>query len=177
MRLDLSPPSSNHRRMKKITSILLCAVGLAVCSALFALDEKPAAASEHVMFSGTDLKWSDAPPSLPAGAKVAVLEGNPTTEGTFTIRLQMPAGYKIPAHTHPTAEHVTVISGTLNLGMGAKFDDATAKEMPAGAYAVMPAGMQHFAGSKSGCVVQVHGTGPFAVVYVNPADDPRGAKK
>lgn len=163
--------------MKKITALLLFVVGLVLCSALFALDEKPAAKSEHVMFSGADLKWSDAPPSLPAGGKVAVLEGDPAKEGPFTIRLQMPAGYKIPAHTHPTAEHVTVISGTLNLGMGPKFDEATIKEMPAGAYAVMPAGMQHFAGSKSGCVVQVHGTGPFQVVYVNPADDPRGAKK
>jgi hypothetical protein len=61
--------------------------------------------------------------------------------------------------------------------MGPKFDEAAAKEMPAGAYVVMPAGMQHFAGSKSGCVVQVTSNGPFQVVYVNPADDPRGAKK
>ena len=163
--------------MKKITSILFAAIGFALCSVVVALDEKPMAKTEHVMFSGADLKWGDGPPSLPAGAKVAVLEGDPAKEGPFAIRLQMPAGYKIPAHTHPTAEHVTVISGTLNLGMGAKFDEATAKEMPAGAYAVMPAGMQHFAGSKTGCVVQVHGTGPFQVVYVNPADDPRGPKK
>jgi quercetin dioxygenase-like cupin family protein len=163
--------------MNKIVSILFLVAGLALGSLVFALDEKPAVKSEHVMFTGADLKWGAAPPSLPAGAKVAVLEGDPTKEGPFTIRLEMPAGYKIPAHTHPTAEHVTVISGTLNLGMGPKFDETTIKEMPAGAYAVMPSGMQHFAGSKTGCVVQVHGTGPFAVTYVNPADDPRGAKK
>jgi len=72
---------------------------------------------------------------------------------------------------------VTVISGTCNFGMGPKYDDATAKEMSAGAYVVLPAGMQHFAGTKSGCVVQVTSTGPFQVNYVNPADDPRGAKK
>jgi quercetin dioxygenase-like cupin family protein len=163
--------------MKKITSILLFAVGLALCSALFALDEKPMTKAEHVMFTGAGLKWGDAPPALPAGAKFAVLSGDPGKEGMFTIRLQMPAGYKIPAHTHPTDELVTVISGTCSFGMGPKFDDATAKEMPAGAYAVMPAGMQHFAGSKSGCVVQVQSTGPFQVTYVNPSDDPRGAKK
>jgi quercetin dioxygenase-like cupin family protein len=162
--------------MKKITSILLFAAGLALCSALFALDEKPKA-TEHVMFSGSDLKWSDAPPSLPAGAKIAVLSGDPGKEGMFTIRLQMPAGYKIPAHTHPTDEHVTVISGACSVGMGPKYDEAAAKEMSAGAYVVMPAGMQHFAGSKAGCVVQVQSTGPFQVMYVNPADDPRGAKK
>ena len=162
--------------MKKITSFVLFAVGLALCSALFALDEKPTAKTEHVMFSGADLKWGDAPPSLPAGAKLAVLSGDPGKEGMFAIRLQMPAGYKIPAHTHPTDEIVTVISGTCSFGMGPKYDDG-AKEMPAGAFVVLPSGMQHFAGSKAGCVVQVQSMGPFQVVYVNPADDPRGAKK
>lgn len=163
--------------MKKITSILLFAVGLALGSAVFGLDEKPMTKAEHVMFTGADLKWGDAPPALPAGAKFAVLSGDPGKPGMFTIRLQMPAGYKIPAHTHPTDELVTVISGTCSFGMGPKYDDASAKEMPAGAYVVMPSGMQHFAGSKVGCVVQVQSTGPFQVTYVNPSDDPRGAKK
>ncbi|MEY2504902.1 MAG: hypothetical protein QOG27_1182 [Verrucomicrobiota bacterium] len=168
--------------MKQITAIVLLGAGLALSSLVFAAEEKAktetgAASSEHVMYAAADLKWGDAPPSLPAGAKIAVLEGDPKKEGLFTIRLQMPAGFKIPAHTHPTAEHVTVISGTLNLGMGPKFDEATAKAMTAGAYAVMPAGMQHFAGSKEGCIVQIHAMGPFEVKYVNPADDPRQAKK
>jgi quercetin dioxygenase-like cupin family protein len=168
--------------MKQITALALLGAGLALSSLAFAADEKAktetaTASSEHVMYAAADLKWGDGPPSLPAGAKIAVLEGDPKKEGLFTIRLQMPAGFKIPAHTHPTAEHVTVISGTLNLGMGPKFDDATAKAMTAGAYAVMPAGMQHFAGSKEGCIVQVHAMGPFEVKYVNPADDPRQARK
>ena len=163
--------------MKTITTATLFAAALAISSLAFALDEKPMAKAEHVMFTGPDLKWGDAPPSLPAGAKFAVLEGDPGKEGFFTIRLQMPAGYKIAAHTHPTDEHVTVISGTCTFGMGPKHDDATAKELAAGGYVVMPAGMQHFAGSKSGCVVQVSSTGPFQVTYVNPADDPRTAKK
>ena len=163
--------------MKKITSILLFAVGVALCTAVFAHDEKPMTKAEHVMFTGSDLKWGDAPPALPAGAKLAVLSGDPGKEGPFTIRLQMPAGYKIPAHTHPTDEIVTVISGTCSFGMGPKYDEASAKEMPAGAYVVLPSGMQHFAGSKAGCVAQVQSMGPFQVTYVNPADDPRGAKK
>jgi len=163
--------------MKKIISFALIAVALAIYSLAFALDQKPMAKTEHVMFSGSDLKWGDAPPSLPAGAKLAVLAGDPGKEGMFAIRLQMPAGYKIPAHTHPTDEIVTVISGTCLFGMGPKYDEAAAKEQPAGAFVVLPAGMQHFAGSKAGCVVQVQSTGPFQVTYVNPADDPRGAKK
>lgn len=163
--------------MKKITSVALFAAALAICSLAFALDEKPVAKSEHVMLAAADLKWAAGPPALPAGAKVAVLAGDPGKAGPFTIRLQFPAGFKIPPHTHPTAEHVTVISGTLALGSGPKFDEAAAHEMTAGAFAMMPAGMQHFAWSKTESVVQVHGMGPFEVKYVNPTDDPRSTKK
>ncbi|MEY2518980.1 MAG: hypothetical protein QOF24_739 [Verrucomicrobiota bacterium] len=169
--------------MKKITSVALLGAALALSSIAFALDEKPkakepaAASSEHVMFAPGDLKWADGPPALPAGAKIAVLQGDPGKAGPFTVRLQFPTGFKVPPHTHPTAEHVTVISGTLGLGMGAKFDEAAAHEMTAGGFAVMPAGMQHFAICKSECVVQIHAAGPFEVKYVNPADDPRTAKK
>jgi quercetin dioxygenase-like cupin family protein len=167
--------------MKKITSVVFLGAALALSTFVLALDEKPkepaAASSEHVMFAPGDLKWNDGPPGLPAGAKIAVLQGDPKKEGVFTIRLQFPAGFKVPPHTHPAVEHVTVISGTLNLGTGAKFDEAAAHEMTAGAFAAMPAGMQHFAWTKSGCVLQVHAMGPFEIVYVNSADDPRQAKK
>jgi quercetin dioxygenase-like cupin family protein len=169
--------------MKKITSVALLGAALALSSLAFALDEKPkakepaAASSEHVMFAAADLKWNDGPPSLPAGAKIAVLQGDPGKAGPFTVRLQFPTGFKVPPHTHPTAEHVTVISGTLALGTGPKFDEAAAHEMTVGGFGVMPAGMQHFAMCKSECVVQVHAMGPFEVKYVNPADDPRTAKK
>lgn len=173
--------------MKKITSIALLGAALALSSIAFALDEKPkekpkakepaAASSEHVMFAPADLKWADGPPALPAGAKIAVLQGDPGKAGPFTVRLQFPTGFKIPPHTHPTAEHVTLISGTLALGKGPAFDEAAAHEMTAGSFSVMPAGMQHFAICKSECVVQIHAMGPFEVKYVNPADDPRTAKK
>jgi len=163
--------------MKKIASLALFAAALAISSLALALDEKPIAKSEHVMFAAADLKWSDAPPSLPAGAKMAVLEGDPGQAGPFTIRLKTPAGFKIPAHTHPTAEGITVISGSFNMGTGPKLDEAAGHEMSVGAFALMPAGTQHFAWSKSECIIQVHSTGPFQINYVNPADDPRGAKK
>ena len=167
--------------MKKIASVAFLGAALALSSLVFALDEKPkdpvTATSEHVMLAPGDLKWSDGPPGLPAGAKIAVVQGDPKNAGLFTIRLQFPAGFKVPPHTHPAAEHVTVISGALSLGTGAKFDEAAAHEMTAGGIAVMPAGTQHFAWTKSGCVLQVHAIGPFEIVYVNPADDPRLAKK
>jgi quercetin dioxygenase-like cupin family protein len=163
--------------MNKIISVLFLAVGLALGSLVFALDEKPAATSEHVMFAAADLKWSDGPAALPAGAKIAVLSGDPKATGLFTVRLKFPTGFKVPPHTHPTAEHVTVISGTLAMGKGPKFDETVAHEMNAGAFSVMPAGTEHFAVCKAECIVQVHAQGPFEVKYVNPADDPRQAKK
>ncbi len=163
--------------MKKIFSLAFLAAAAAFCSLAFADDERPATKSQHVMYSAADLKWDAVPPALPAGAKLAVLSGDPGKAGPFTIRLEMPAGYKVPAHTHPTEERITVISGTAQFGMGPKFDDSAAHDLAAGGFVVMPVGMQHFAGSKAGCVLQVESTGPFEINYVNPADDPRGAKK
>jgi quercetin dioxygenase-like cupin family protein len=163
--------------MKKITSLALFAAALAIYSFAFALDQQPAAKTEHTVLAAADLKWGEAPPSLPAGAKAAMLDGDPGKTGPFTIRLQMPTGYKVPPHTHPTTEAITVLSGTFAMGTGPKFDEAAGHEMTAGAFASMPAGTQHFAWCKTECVIQVNSTGPFVINYVNPADDPRGAKK
>lgn len=129
------------------------------------------------MFAAADLKWVDGPAALPAGSKVAVLSGDPGKAGPFTVRLKFPTGFKVPPHTHPTDEHVTVISGTLAMGTGPKFDESAAHDMNAGAFSVMPTGTEHFAVCKSECTLQVHAIGPFEVKYVNPADDPRGARK
>lgn len=107
---------------------------------------------------------------------MAVLDGDPTKKGSFTVRMQAPAGYKIPPHTHPTAEHITVISGTFNVGAGDKFDEANGKELAAGGYVVMPPGMKHYAWSAGETIIQIHGMGPFQIKYVNAADDPRNAK-
>ena len=93
------------------------------------------------------------------------------------MRLFMPDGYRIPPHTHPKVEHVTIVSGTFNLGMGEKFDEGKTKPMPAGTFAYWPAGMKHFAWAKGETVVQVHAIGPWKIDYLNPADDPRNAKK
>lgn len=135
------------------------------------------AATEHVMLTPADLQWSEPPPGLPRGAKLAVLEGDPDKKGQFTIRLRFPEGYKVAPHTHPTAEKITVISGSVFLGTGAKFDEAAGKEMTTGSFCVMPAGMPHFGWAKGETVVQVNGAGPFKIKYVNPADDPRLAKQ
>ena len=123
------------------------------------------------------LTWKDGPPSLPPGAKVAVLEGDPAKPGPFVFRVKVPDGYRIPPHTHPKPERVTVLAGTFHLGTGEKFDAAKAEPLPAGTYGSWPAGMKHFVWAKGETVVQFHGDGPWVINYLNPADDPRVAKK
>jgi quercetin dioxygenase-like cupin family protein len=103
----------------------------------------------------------------------AVIEGPPTEAVPFTFRLKFPPNYKIPAHWHPAIEHVTVISGTLNLGTGDKIDEAKTKSLSAGSVAIMQPKTNHFGWAKEETVVQVHGVGPWGLTYVNPADDPR----
>lgn len=124
-----------------------------------------------------DIRWSDGPPSLPEGATIAVLEGDPNKEGPFVFRAKLPDGYRIPPHIHPKTERVTVITGTFHLGMGDKFDETAGRAMPAGTYGHWPAGMKHFVWVTGETVIQFHGTGPWSITYVNPDDDPRNQKK
>jgi hypothetical protein len=126
----------------------------------------------HKIVKPGDLKWEDVP-SMPKGAKIAVIEGPVNEVVPFTFRLKFPANYQIPAHWHPAIEHVTVISGALNLGTGDKLDRFKSTALSAGGFAIMPAKMNHFAWTKGETIVQVHGTGPWGITYVNPADDPR----
>ncbi|MBV8426209.1 MAG: cupin domain-containing protein [Hyphomicrobiales bacterium] len=119
-----------------------------------------------------DLKWMPAPNLLPPGATFAVVSGDPMKEEAYVIRLKMPAGYKIPAHSHPTAEYVTVLSGNFHLGLGDKLDPKKGMALTAGGFAVAPPKMNHYAWASSPTIVQVHGDGPFAITYADPADDP-----
>jgi len=102
-----------------------------------------------------------------------MLEGNPAQPGAFAYRLKFPANYKVPAHTHPADEHVTVISGTFYAGHGSKLSEAESKAFPPGGFFIASAKTPHFAWSKEETVVQVHGFGPSGITYVDPADDPR----
>lgn len=124
-----------------------------------------------------DFKWGPAPAIFPAGAEMAVLQGNPGGTEMFTVRLRFPNGYRIPAHTHPTDENVTVISGHFLVGMGEKFDAASMMTLKPGGFVTAPANHAHYAAAQGPTVVQVHAMGPFAMTYVNPADTPAAAKK
>ena len=140
---------------------------------------KPAAAgaaAQHPIYTPDQVKWGPGSPALPAGAEMAVLDGDPAAQGGYVLRVKFPDGYRVPPHWHPADENVTVVSGTLMAGMGDKFDVAAMKTLPAGSFVNMKANMRHYVQAKGATVVQVHGIGPFAVTYVNPADDPRNKK-
>jgi quercetin dioxygenase-like cupin family protein len=141
---------------------------------LFLLFSGAAVSQEHTVqfFKSDTMQWGPAPPALPKGAQAAVLSGDPGKAGPFTIRLKVPAGYKVPAHNHPSAEAVTVISGNFNIGMGDKLDEAKAEKLSPGSFADLPANMNHFAFADTESIIQINSEGPFAITYVNPADDP-----
>jgi hypothetical protein len=121
------------------------------------------------------MKWMDAAGvGLPAGGQIAVVKGDPTKTGDFVVRLKMPASYTVPPHHHPTDEVVRVVSGgTLSYGMGDKLDKANVGSLTKGYHVSMTAGMNHYVFATDPVEIQVSGTGPFEIVYANPADDPR----
>jgi quercetin dioxygenase-like cupin family protein len=125
--------------------------------------------ADHVLVRPEQVEWRP----LRQGAEIAVVAGDPDTAGApFVIRMRYRGVVRVPPHWHPTDEHITVLSGTFMVGMGERFDESNATELPAGGYVVVPAKMVHYAWSKGDTVVQVHGLGPFAINYVNPADAP-----
>lgn len=139
---------------------------------IFNADAGPGAGAPHVMLAPDKLTWTDAPPTLPPGAKLAVISGDPAGQGPFVVRLQLPAKYTVAAHWHPTDESVTVLSGTVAHGMGDKFDEKALQNAGAGGFVSIPAKMNHFAMARTAATIQVHGVGPFVINYVNPEDDP-----
>ncbi len=131
------------------------------------------AADQAAIVTPDRLEWAGTP-ALPPGAQVAVISGDPAGQGPFVLRARLPGGYEVPAHHHPTTEYVTVLEGSFGIGHGDVLDRAHGQLLPPGGFATAPAGQHHFAWTgPSGAVIQVHGQGPFAITYVDPAKDPR----
>ena len=128
-------------------------------------------------FTPDQVKFGPAPPFVPPGAEIAVLEGDPTAStGDFTIRFKMSDGYKVAPHTHPHRENVTVLSGTLKVGMGDQFDASKMAGFAAGSFAYLAPSMHHYAAASGETVIQIHGMSPLQFNYINPADDPTPKK-
>ena len=114
-----------------------------------------------------------AAPELPAGARIAVLVGDPSVPGElYVFRAKLPDGYRVAPHTHPMDEHVTVIRGTMVLGFGEERDEEEMRELPTGSYVTLPAAVPHYNRMRGETILQFHGIGPYDIVYVNPEDDP-----
>ena len=131
------------------------------------------AQTTHILVPADKVQWGPAPPVLPAGAQIAVLEGNPSEKGPVVLRLRFPASYNIPAHWHSMTERLTVLSGSFHAGMGDKLDRKTTQTLEPGGYVMLPANMHHFAWTSAPTVVQINLEGPFDLFYVNPADNPQ----
>lgn len=136
------------------------------------LSSSEAEMEDRRMMTPGELNWADVP-SLPAGAKIMVIEGPLNEAVPFTFRLKFPANYSIPAHWHPAVERVTVLSGTFYMGVGDKLDTGNSTALLPGGMMIMQAGTKHFAWNKDEVILQLHGTGPWGITYVDPADDPR----
>ena len=160
--------------MKTIVSITTAAAILAGGS----LASVHAQTKAHVLQTPVEVTWGPAPPFVPAGAQIAVMTGDPGKPAPYSLRFKLPANYAIPAHSHPMDENVVIVSGALTFGMGDKLmKGAGTKTLGVGGYALMPAGMNHFAYTATReTVVILYGTGPVDFKYVNPADDPRNKK-
>ena len=135
--------------------------------------EKKQAAPAHKMMNPTELKWGPAPAGLPAEAQATVIDGDPGKPGVFTVRLKAPDGLKIMPHWHPSDEQLTIVSGTLMIGMGSKWNDSDMQALNTGGYAKLPRKQNHYVQMKGETIVQLTAMGPFAITYADPKDDPR----
>jgi len=145
----------------------------AVAATLLAGGAAPALAQNHLIVPVEKIQWQPAPPILPPGAQIAVLEGNPAEKGPVVMRLKFPANYTIPPHWHSMTERIVVVSGVFHYGMGESVDRAGSQALNAGSFVSLPSKMHHYAWTKTPTVVQINLEGPFDLFYINPADDPQ----
>jgi hypothetical protein len=152
------------------------AVLLALLSPVFLTSSVQAEEAGFIAATSSGLNWKPAP-AIGPGAMIAVIEGDLKAAEPFTLRLKLPANTKIGVHTHPVTERVTVISGTFYFATGDTFDPARAKAYHPGDTLIIPVGMSMYGASREQeTVLQLHGTGPWGITYLNPADDPRNKK-
>ena len=158
----------------RIAITVAVVLAIAACSKDAANADAPSAPASKMTASASQsaqqsVEWGPAPAVLPPGAQIAVLQGDPGSTEEFTIRLKFPNGYKIPPHTHPTTENITVLSGTFLAGMGTQFDESALEGFGKDGFLSVPADHAHYAMARGETVIQLHAIGPFAINYVNQA--------
>lgn len=153
---------------KRMFVVKMLSLSTYCCAMLFAQSAMSQSNStNHQMVREAELKWE---PSF-MGCEHANVFGDPGAEGKpFVLRIRCPDGAKVPPHWHPTDENITVLKGNFMIGTGEVFDSSKATPMEAGNFIFMPKTMRHFALCKGDTVLQVHGVGPFKIVWLNPAE-------
>jgi quercetin dioxygenase-like cupin family protein len=168
--------------MPRMTMQLRTALTAAALSALLAT---PAfAAGEHghpaavTLPDGSAIQWQPGPANLPKGTQIAALAGDPAKPGPFVLRIKFPANTVIAPHTHSKDETLTILSGSIHHQHGRTVDKSKGEPLRAGGFVYLPKAMPHALWTTDEAVVlQVNGSGPFGVDYLNPADDPSRAQK
>jgi hypothetical protein len=156
------------RLLSVLVSVLLTAL---VATPVRAQNPEPH--GDVIVHTPDEARWTAAPRSLPPGAEYEAIVGDPARPGPYTVRLRLPAGYEVAPHRHGEAEHVTVLRGVLNVGIGEALTRTGGFRIPAGGFVRIAAGTPHFMFAEGETVIQLHGEGPFGFDYVNPADAPR----
>ena len=142
-------------------------IGLAAVATEVYSQEKKESGDAHKIVHYGDLKWT----GIQKGCDLAPVSGDFNVEGApFVLRIRCVDGAKVPAHWHPTDEYLTVLKGAFLIGTGETFDESKLQTMNVGNFILVPKEMRHFAMNKGETIVQVHGTGPFKVNWVNPAE-------
>lgn len=158
---------------KKTLCVIVAAAGLPFSfSPAAERSETPYRGDGHMMTNAENLEWKDIASMAPP-AKIAIIEGKLDEEEAFTFRLKLPANYEIRPHIHPAYERVTVLSGALHFAHGETFDREKTHELRQGGVAIMAPGEPMFGYTEEDTVIQLHGTGPWGIEYLNPEDDPR----
>ena len=176
-RVTIVAAAGDMRTMKTSAKTKAISLAVIILGALAGPTLAQGTSDKQIFINPKDIKWGDAPPSMPKGAKLAVLQGDPGKAGPFVVRLMVPPGYKVAPHWHSQDESLTVISGTLYFGKGDKLEMSKAHALSVGGFHALPGKEHHYVFAKTRTVIQVNGSGPFDMTYINPDDDPQKAKE
>ena len=161
----LRPREPSEIAMKITTVAVALACGLTLCIQHTAAQH----GREHTMLDPAELVWNDFP-SLP-GVKIALIEGPLDRPVPIMFRLKFPAKFKVPSYWQSGIEHITVISGTLHLGVGSDTDLSQTRSLGLGSLAIMQPRIPHYMWSNEETIAQVHSTGPWSMHYVADGRD------
>ncbi len=153
---------------KKTVFFAILATSLITMPVSYAADSGQGSAG-LILMKASDVKFHPAP-GFPKGAQIILLRGDLSQAVPYTIRFKLPDGFVIPAHWHSTDEEVTVLSGTLNVGLGDKVDKAQSTALTAGGFQIVPANAHHYVWASGETIMQLDGMGPRTTVFVNPEE-------